>query len=74
MIIIYTKDRAEKLASTYEKMRGWTVQRTAVRVPTGRREVGFFVIGRGVYAKVYKGGRLRFVIEHEWIDPVTVML
>lgn len=74
MIIVYTRDRAEKLATSYEKMNGWTVWRATRRVPTGQRAVGFFVISSGVYARVYKGKSFRFTIDHEWIDPVTVLL
>lgn len=68
MLIVYTPDRAEKLAASYEKMKWFTVQRTLVRVPTAFRLYGGIRVDRGVYARVYKKGRLHLVIEHEWFN------
>lgn len=74
MIVVYTADRAEMLASQYEKMRWFTVQRVLLRVPTDRRSIGGLHLSRGPYARVYKKGRLHIVIQHEWIDGETVIL
>lgn len=74
MLIIYSSDRAEKLARQYEKMRWFTVQRALVRVPTEFRFYGAIRLDRGPYARVYKKGKLFLVIEHEWINRENVMM
>lgn len=74
MLIIYSRDRAEKLAVQYETMRWFTVQRTLCKVPTNSRMFGDIRLDRGVYAMVYKKNRLHLVIEHEWINKGSVLL
>lgn len=74
MLIIYGRDRAERLAAQYEKMNWFTVQRTLCKVPTNSRTFGSVRLDRGVYAMVYKKKRLHLVIEHEWINEMSVLL
>lgn len=74
MLIVYTADRAEKLAVQYEKMPWFTVQRTLVRVATQHRFYGAVRLDRGPYARVYKKGKLHIVIEHEWFNVGSVLL
>lgn len=74
MLIVHTRDRAERLAAQYEKMPWFTVQRTLVKVATEFRFFGAVRLDRGPYARVYKKGRLHLVIEHEWFNRENVTL
>lgn len=74
MLIVYSSDRAEKLAVQYEKMPWFSVQRAMVRTATEFRFYGAVRLDRGPYARVYKKGKLHLVIEHEWINRENVML
>lgn len=74
MLIVYSSDRAERLAAQYEKMYWFTVQRTLLRMAVNSRTFGDIRLDRGVYAMVYKKKRLHIVIEHEWINEGSVLL
>lgn len=74
MIVVYTADRAERLAAQYEKMPWFTVQRILIRVPTHSRAVDGVFLNRGPYARVYKKGKLQLTIQQEWISEGSVLL
>jgi hypothetical protein len=74
MMIIYTPDRAEKLARSFEAMSGFTVQRIIEDQPIASfRSHGSMRIVSRVYARVYKRGNHRCDITYETIDEGSVI-
>lgn len=73
MAIIFTKDRAERLAS-YMERNGYEVRRRYEVVPTTTRFVGGLTITGTVYATVWRDRHLVMVINHERIAERSPLL
>lgn len=72
MIIIYTRERAEKLATWYEQM-GFTVNRWVLKRSVTSRQYHGIVINSGIYAQVTKRNVQIANITYEWIDEGSVI-
>jgi hypothetical protein len=73
MIIIYTPERAERLARTCERQ-GLRVERIDQAPVVAVRDYGQLRITSRVYARVWKGAALRMNITYESIDSGSVIL
>lgn len=72
MIIVYTRERAEKLATWYERI-GFKVDRCMLRPTISSRQYYNITINSGVYARVTKNNVLVANITYEWIDEGSVI-
>jgi hypothetical protein len=74
MLIIYTPERAERLARSFEALNGFTVRRIIEEQPIASfRDHGAMKIVSRVYARVYKRGHFRCDITYETIDEGSVI-
>jgi hypothetical protein len=74
MIIVYTPERAEKLARSFEAQHGYEVNRLIESRPILRiRDYGSIRIAERLYARVSKGGYHRCNITYETIDGESVI-
>lgn len=76
MLIIYTPERAEKLARSFEAQSGFTVRRIIEieKQPIASfRNHGSWQIVSRAYARVYKRGDFRCEITYETIDGKSVI-
>lgn len=74
MILIYTPERAEKLARAFENQYGFEVRRIIENQPIiSERRYGTIRIAERVYARVYKGGFHRCNITYETIAEGSVI-
>lgn len=75
MILIYTPDRAERLARAFEAQRGYEVRRLIEHQPiiSIRGHAGMKIVTR-VYARVSKYGVHRCNITYETIHEGSVIL
>lgn len=67
MAVIWTPDRAERLAKVMESD-GYAVRRVYGRIAhDATRLVNGLTIASAVYATVWRGSHLKMVINYEWI-------
>ncbi len=73
MIVIFTPDRAERLAAWWEKS-GYRVERLYHDHVIEQQRHGDVIISTALYARAWKGRRLRFNITYQWIDGKSALL